>query len=61
MVGHHNLIEDLALNIPSGFATVRDCASGLFYECQAKPTWMAGVVLLPLKMEVKLVIFSPLD
>ena len=38
MVGHHNLIEDLALNIPSGFAIVRDCASGLFYECQAKPT-----------------------
>ena len=29
--------------------------------CWAKPTWMGGVVLLPLKMEVRLVIFSPLD
>ena len=29
--------------------------------CQAKPKWMDGVVLLPLKMEVRLIIFSPLD
>ena len=32
-----------------------------FMMCWAKPTWMGGVVLLPLKMEVRLVIFSPLD
>ena len=31
MVGHHNLIECLALNIPSGVATVRDRAPGPFY------------------------------
>ena len=29
--------------------------------CWAKPTWMGGVVLLPLKIEVRLVIFFPLD
>ena len=29
--------------------------------CWAKPTWMGGVMLLPLKMKVLLVIFSPLD
>ena len=32
-----------------------------FMGCWAKPTWMGGVVFLPLKMEVRLVIFSPLD
>ena len=32
-----------------------------FLWCWAKPTWMGGVVLLPLKMEVRLVIFFPLD
>ena len=32
-----------------------------FIGCWAKPTWMGGVVLLPLKMEVRLIIFSPLD
>ena len=33
-----------------------------FFRCYwAKPTWMGGVVLLPLKMEVRLVIFSPLN
>ena len=42
--------------------TVRDRAPDPLYECcWAKPTWMGGVVLLPLKMEVRLVIFSPLD
>ena len=39
---------------------VRDRAPGPFYECWAKPTWMGGVMLLPLKIEVRLVIFSPL-
>ena len=29
--------------------------------CWAKLTWMGGVVFLPLKMEVRLVIFFPLD
>ena len=46
------------------FRFVRDRAPGpRFYGmwCWAKPTWMGGVVLLPLKMEVRLVIFSPLD
>ena len=33
----------------------------LFLGCWAKSTWMGGVVLLPLKMEVQLVIFFPLD
>ena len=33
----------------------------LFLGCWAKPTWMGGVVLLPLKMEVRLIIFPPLD
>ena len=33
----------------------------VFIECWAKPTWMGGVVLLPLKVEVRLVIFFPLD
>ena len=32
-----------------------------FMGVLVKPTWMDGVVLLPLKMEVQLVIFSPLD
>ena len=41
--------------------SVRDRAPGPLYECWAKPTWMGGVVLLPLKMEVRLVIFPPLD
>ena len=40
---------------------VRDRAPGPFLWCWAKPTWMGGVVLLPLKMEVQLVIFFPLD
>ena len=31
-----------------------------FIECWAKPTWMGGVMLLPLKMEVRLIIFPPL-
>ena len=44
--------------IPTG-TDVRDRAPGPFYECWAKPTRMGGVVLLPLKMEVRLVIFSP--
>ena len=33
----------------------------VLWGCWAKPTWMGGVVLLSLKMEVRLVIFSPLD
>ena len=33
----------------------------IFVRDRAKPTWMGGVVLLPLKMEVQLVIFFPLD
>ena len=33
----------------------------VFMMCWAKPTWMGGVLLLPLKMEVRLVIFFPLD
>ena len=40
---------------------VRDHAPGPFLWCWAKPTWIGGVVLLPLKMEVRLVIFSPLN
>ena len=32
-----------------------------FIGCWAKSTWMGGVVLLPLKMEVRLIIFPPLD
>ena len=32
-----------------------------FIGCWVKPTWMGGVVLLPLKMEVQLVMFSPLN
>ena len=32
-----------------------------FIGCWAKPTWMGGVMLLSLKMEVRLVIFFPLD
>ena len=31
-----------------------------FIGCWAKPTWIGGVVLLPLKMEVRLVIIFPL-
>ena len=31
----------------------------VFIGCCAKPTWMGGVVLLPLKMEVRLIIFFP--
>ena len=33
----------------------------LFMECWAKPTWMSEVVLVPLKMEVRLIIFSLLN
>ena len=33
----------------------------LFFGCWAKPTWVGGVMLLHLKMEVQLIIFSPLD
>ena len=40
---------------------VRDRAPGPFLWCWAKPTWMGGVVLLPLKMEIRLVILSPLN
>ena len=41
---------------------VRDRAPNpLFIRCWAKPMWMGGIVLLSLKMEVWLVIFSPLD
>ena len=32
-----------------------------FIRCWAKPMWMGGVMLLPLKMEVRPVIFFPLD
>ena len=47
----------------SGRLGVRDRAPGPLFMmcCWAKPMWMGGVVLLPLKMEVQLVIFSPLD
>ena len=40
---------------------VRDHAPGPSYGCWAKSMWIGGVVLLPLKMEVWLIIFSPLD
>ena len=33
----------------------------VFMGYWAKPTWMGGVVLLPLKIEVRLIIFPPLD
>ena len=39
---------------------VRGPIPGLFWYW-AKPMWMGGVVLLPLRMEVQLIIFSPLD
>ena len=43
------------------FICVRDRAPGpSFIKCWAKPTWMDGVVLLALKMEVQLVAFPPL-
>ena len=58
---HQALNEVSFLIILSMCEGVRDRALGLFYECWAKPTRMGGVVLLPLKMEVQLVIFSPLD
>ena len=48
-------------NVAPMGATVRDCAPDPFLWCWVKSTWMGGVVLLPLKMEVRLVIFSPLD
>ena len=49
---------------PLWFATPlceRPCPRPVFIGCWAKPTWIGGVVLLPLKMEVRLVIFFPLD
>ena len=40
--------------------SVIDRAPGPFYRmCWAKPTRMGGVVLLPFKMEIRLIIFSP--
>ena len=44
-----------------GNATVGDRVLGPFLGCWAKPTWISGVMLLPLKMKVQLVTFFPLD
>ena len=40
---------------------MKNCAPDPFFLCWTKPTWKGGVVLLPLKMRIRLIIFSPLD
>ena len=41
-------------------ATVRDRALGPFWRWD-KPVRMGGVLLLPLKLDVRQIMFSPLD
>ena len=59
---HTFRVIKIKIHVKSLMIFVRDYAPDpLFMGCWAKPMWMGGVVLLPLKMEVRLVIFSPLD
>ena len=62
MVGHHNLIEAYPSISLAKSPLWETAPSARFYRmCWAKPTWMGRVVLLPFKMEVRLVIFPLLD